>query len=47
MLRINLHILYIHFIKKNLYLKEFQESIDYLKSNQVKKIAYFVEVYFN
>ena len=31
MLHINLHILCIHFIKLNLNLKEFQESINYLK----------------
>ena len=47
MLHINLHILYIHFIKLNLNLKEFQESINYFKSFQVKKIGYFVELYFN
>ena len=47
MLHISLHILYIHFIKMNLNVKEFQESIDYLKSYQVNKIAYFVEIYFN
>ena len=47
MLHINLHILYIHFIKFNLNLKEFQESTSYLKSYQVNKIGYFVELYFN
>ena len=47
MLHINLHILYIHFIKLNLNLKEFQESINYLKSYQVNKIGYLVESYFN
>ena len=31
MLHINLHTLYIHFIKLNLNLREFQESINYLK----------------
>ena len=38
MLHINLDILDIHFIKFNLNLKEFQESIKYLKSYQVNKI---------
>ena len=38
MLHINLHILCIHFIKLNLNLKEFQESINYLNSYQVNKI---------
>ena len=47
MLHINLHILYIQFIKLNLNLKEFQESIGYFKSYQVNKIGYFVELYFN
>ena len=47
MLHINLHILFIHFIKFNLNLKEFQESIHYFKSYQVNKIGYFVESYFN
>ena len=45
MLHISLHILYIHFIKFNLNLKEFQESINYFKSYQVNKIGYFVELY--
>ena len=36
-LHINLHIIYIHFIKLNLNLKEFQESINYFKSSQVNK----------
>ena len=47
MLHINLHIIYIHFIKLNLNLKQFQESINYLKSYQVNKIGYCVEHYFN
>ena len=47
MLYINLHILYIHFIKFNLDLNKFQESISYFKSYQVNKIGYFVELYFN
>ena len=47
MLHINLHILYIHFIKLNLNLKGFQESINFFKSYQVNKIRYFVELYFN
>ena len=47
MLHINLHILYIHFIKFNLNLKEYQESNNYFKSYQVNKIEYFVELYFN
>ena len=46
MLDINLHILYIHFIKFNLNLKEFQESINYFKSYQENKIGYFVASYF-
>ena len=47
MLQINLHVLYIHFIKFNINLKEFQESINYFKSCQANKIGYFVEIYFN
>ena len=47
MLHINLHSLYIYFIKLNLNLKEFQESINYFKSYQVNKIDYFVELYSN
>ena len=47
MLHINLHILYIHFIKLNLNLKEFQESINYFQSYQANKIGYFVELFFN
>ena len=47
MLHINLHILYTHFIKLNLNLKEFQESINYTQSYQVNKIGYFVELCFN
>ena len=33
-LHINLHLLYIYFIKLNLNLKEFQESNNYYKSKQ-------------
>ena len=44
---INLHILYIHFIKLNLNWREFQESNNYFKSYQVNKIENFVELYFN
>ena len=47
MQHINLHILYIYFIKLNIYLKEFQESIHYFKSYQVNKNGYFVQLYFN
>ena len=47
MLHIDLHILYIYFIKLNLNLNEFQESNNYLKSYQVNKIGYLVESYFN
>ena len=47
MLHINLHILYIHFIKLNLNLKESQESNNYFESYQLNKIEYFVELYFN
>ena len=47
MLHINLHILYILFIKLNLNLKEFQESNIYFKHYQANKIEYFDELYFN
>ena len=47
MLHINLDIIFIHCIKLNLNLKEFQESINYSKSYQVNKIGYFVESYFH
>ena len=47
MLHTNLHILYIHFFKIILIQKVFQESNNYFKSYQVKKIEYFVELYFN
>ena len=47
MSHINLHILYIHFIKFNLNLKEFQESNNYFKSYQMNKIEYFDELYFS
>ena len=46
MLHINLHILYIYFIKFNLNLKEFQESDNHFKSYQLNEIEYFVELYF-
>ena len=46
-LHINLLMLYIHFIKFNLNLKEFQESNNYFKSYQLNKIEYFEELYFN
>ena len=46
MLHINLHTLYIYFIKSNLNLKEFQESNNSFKSYQVNKITYFVEFEF-
>ena len=39
MLHNNLYILYIYFIKLNLNLKEFQESINYSESYQVNKIG--------
>ena len=44
MLHINLHILYIYFIKFNLNLKEFQESNNYFKSSQENKIEYLDEI---
>ena len=47
MLHINLHILYILFIKMNLNLKEFQESNNYIKSYQENKIEFLDEIYFN
>ena len=47
MLQINLHILCIHFIKLNLNLKKFQESIYYFKSYQVNKIEYFEDLHSN
>ena len=47
MLHINIHVVYIHFIKFNLNLIEFQESNNYLKGYQLNKIEYFVELYFN
>ena len=47
MLHINLHILYIHFIKLNLNLKEFQESSIYFTSYQEDKIEFLDELYFN
>ena len=45
MLHINLHILYIHFIKFNLNLKEFQGSNNYFKRYQLNKIEYLDELY--
>ena len=47
MLHTNFHILYIYFIKMNLNLKEFQESIKYNKSYQENKIEFLDELYFN
>ena len=41
MLLIDLHIIYIYFIKLDLDLKEFQESNKYFKSYQETKIEYF------
>ena len=46
MLHINLHILYIYFIKMNLDLKECQESNFYFKSCQENKIKFLDELYF-
>ena len=46
LLHINLHILYLYFIKMNLNLKELQESIKYIKSYQGNKIEFFNEFYF-
>ena len=40
-LHINLHILYIYFIKINSNLKELQESNNYIKSYQENKIELF------
>ena len=48
MLHINLHILYIYFIKLNQNLKEFHESNKYFKSYQENKIEFFLdELYLN
>ena len=47
MLHINLHLIYVYFIKFNLHLKEFNESLNYFKSYQANKNEYFVELYFN
>ena len=47
MLHINLHILYILFIKLNLNLKELQESNNDFKSYQENKIQFLDELYFN
>ena len=47
MLLINLHILYIHFIKLILYLKEVQEYNNYFQSYQENKIEFMNELYFN
>ena len=43
MLHINLQILYIYFIKLNLYLKEFQESNNCIKSYQENKIEFILD----
>ena len=42
MLHINLHILYIYFIKLNLDLKELQESNTYFKSCQETKMKFWM-----
>ena len=47
MLHINLHILYILFIKLNFDLKEFQVSNNYFKSYQENKMKCLDELYFN
>ena len=47
MLHINLHVLYILFIKLNLDLKEFQESNKYIKCYQENKFEFLDELYFN
>ena len=44
MLHINLHILYIYFIKRNLNLKEFQESNNSIKSYQENKMEFLDEL---
>ena len=44
MLHINLH-LYMYFVKVNLYLKEFHESNNYIKSYQENKIEFLDERY--
>ena len=46
MLHINLHILHIYFFKLNLYLKEFLESNNYIRSYQENKIEFLDELYF-
>ena len=46
MIHINLHILYIHSIKLNLNLKEFQGSNNYIKSYQENQVEYLDELYF-
>ena len=46
MLHINLHILYIYFIKLNLNLKEFQESNKCIKRYQENKFEFWDELYF-
>ena len=46
-LHINLHILYIPFIKLNLNLKEFQESNNYIERYQENEIEFLDELYFN
>ena len=47
MLHINLHILYILFIKLNYDLKEFQVSNNYFKGYQENKMKFLDELYFN
>ena len=47
MLHINLHILYILFIKLNINLKELQEFNNYFKKYQENKIEILDELYFN
>ena len=44
MFHINLHILYILFIKFNFDLKELQESIKYIKSYQENEIEFLDEL---
>ena len=47
MLHINLHILYILFIKLNFDLKEVQVSNNFFKSYQENKMKFLDELYFN
>ena len=46
-LHINLHILYILFIKLHFGLKEFQVSTNYFKCYQENMMKFFHELYFN